>query len=92
MPIQHAAILNSTSTRSNTPDGAIIIHSGDKDPAHPGTCKAFVHLPYGLKREYRGEYGLDYLARTKLSNVSASSEECSFCSILYREIRLHHGL
>ena len=45
-----------------------------------------------MKREYRSPHSLDYSTRIKLSTLSKGSEDCSFCSILYRGIYKNHPL
>ncbi|KAH8669050.1 heterokaryon incompatibility protein-domain-containing protein [Xylariales sp. PMI_506] len=72
-------------SRATTPNGAIIIHRDDPDP-HPGTCDIFIHPPYGLTQQYRGERDTPHIGSTSLARLAAGSTECDFCSIIYRGV------
>lgn len=75
-----------SSQRTHSPNGSLIIHSDDQDPA-PGTCKSMIHPPIASEIEYRGEDGREYWAVMSLAKLISGSKDCAFCSILLQGIK-----
>jgi hypothetical protein len=77
--------LISTSNRTHTRNGSLIIHRDDHDP-YPGTCATFIHPPRGDNIEYRGEDDANYMVHVSLHELRAGANACGFCSLLVRGI------